>query len=118
MVGKSHLLHSMHHLLIASLLILKGFLKFSHYPVLGSIILLFGIIILVYFFYVLSKKQTRKGLDLTVHLFEAIVSLFTAYISFQEGARFLPYVFLLAAVLFIIASYVSYFKKGQDSKTH
>ena len=110
MAGHKHLLHSMHHLLIGMTLVLKGLTKLVHHPIIGSAFLLFGIIILVYFFYLVWKKYPKENLHLVIHVFEALACLFTAYIFFQEGAIYLPYVFLLAAIGFIIAIYISWYK--------
>ena len=111
MTGKNKILSSVHHLLIGFALTLKGLDKVSHHPIIGSIILLFGLIILGYFLYIVIKKHTDKKLVYIIHWFEAIASLFTAYVFFKEGATYLPYAFLLAAAGFIIAIIVHHTKK-------
>ena len=111
MAAKNKILDSLHHLLIGFALTLKGINKISHHPVIGSIILLFGIIILGYFLYIVIKKHTDKTLVYIIHWFEAIASLFTAYVFFEEGATYLPYAFLLAAIGFFIAIIVHHTKK-------
>ena len=111
MAGHKHLLHSVHHLLIGITLVLKGLTKLAHHPIIGSAILLFGIIILVYFFYLVWKKYPKENLHLTIHVFEALACLFTGYILFREGAIYLPYVFLLAAIGFLISIYISWYRK-------
>jgi uncharacterized membrane protein YfcA len=112
MVRKNRALHSLVHFLAGFSLTLKGFNKLSHhYTLIGSIILAMGVVILVYFFYVLFNKHPSKKLDLLVHWFEAFAALFTAYVYFTEGARYLPYVFLLAAIGFFIAIYVTHYRK-------
>ena len=113
MAKNKHLLHSLHHLLVGAALCLKGATKVSHHPFIGGIILLFGAIIISYFFYLQVKKHPSAKLNDLVHWFEALASLFTAYIFFEEGATYLPYVFLLAAVGFFIAIYVSHKKKSR-----
>jgi uncharacterized membrane protein YfcA len=97
--------------LIGTVLTMKGIDKISHHIVIGSIILAFGIIILVYFFYSLLAKKPNEKLTLLAHWFEAIAALFTAYIFFTEGATYLPYLFLLAAVGFFIGIYVHHKKE-------
>ena len=84
-----------------------------HHAIIGSIFLLFGITILSYFIYVLFKKQPSHNLELMVRWFEALASLFTAYIFFTEGKTLLPYVFLLASIGFFISVYVFYKKKKE-----
>jgi len=106
MAAKNHLLHSFHHLLIGGVLVLKGFTKFGHHPLLGGLIFLFGIIILFYFFYSILKKTESRKMNIAIHIFEALVALFTAYIFWDEGKRYLQYASLLAAIGFFIAVYV------------
>jgi uncharacterized membrane protein YfcA len=114
MVNKNPKLHSLIHFLAGFSLTLKGYDKLSHHHmVIGSIILAFGIIILSYFFYVLLKKHPNKKLDLIVHWFEGFAALFTAYVFFAEGAKYLPYVFLLAAIGFFISIYVTHYRKKE-----
>lgn len=109
MAKNKRLLHSLHHLLIGSTLIIKGADKVSHHHnVIGGLILAFGIIIIVFFFYTLFKEHLNKNLTLMVHWFEALVALFTAYVFFTEGKTYLPWVFILAAIGFLVAIYISY----------
>jgi TRAP-type uncharacterized transport system fused permease subunit len=108
MARRKEILHSVKHFLIGSALTLKGADKIGHHPVIGSIILLFGLIILVYFFYLLIKKHPNEKLAPIVHWFEAIASLFTAYIFFEEGATYLPWVFLLASFGFFLSIYIEH----------
>jgi hypothetical protein len=110
MARRKEILHSVKHFLIGTALTLKGADKIGHHPLIGSIILLFGLIILVYFFYLLIKKHPSEKLGHIVHWFEAIASLFTAYIFFQEGATYLPWAFLLASIGFFISIYVEHRK--------
>ena len=110
MAKNKHLLHSLHHLLVGVALCLKGAAKVSHHAFMGGLILLFGVTIISYFFYLqITKHATRKLTDL-VHWFEAFASLFAAYIYFEEGATYLPYIFVLASIGFFIAIFVSYKK--------
>lgn len=115
MPKRNKILNAAHHLLIGFALTLKGIDKVAHHPVIGSIILLFGIIILGYFLYIVIKKHPDNKLVYIIHWFEAIASLFTAYVFFEEGATYLPYAFLLAAVGFIIAIIVHHTKKHPAS---
>ena len=111
MVKKKPLLRNFLHLIISTTLILKGILKIPHHPLIGSIILCMGLVILCYFIYVMVKRSAAHHLEHLVHWFEALASLFTAYIFYTEGARYLQYVFLLAGVLFFVAIYISGRKK-------
>jgi drug/metabolite transporter (DMT)-like permease len=111
MAAKAHLLHSMHHLLTGTVLIIKGIDKISHHSFIGSLFLLFGVLILGFFFYTINKKHQGQNMELMVHWFEALVCLFTAYIFFTEGKRLIPYVFLLASAGFFIAIYMFHKRK-------
>ena len=115
MAKNKHLLHSIHHLIVGLGLGLKGITKISHHPVIGGVILLFGAIIIFYFLYLQLKKQANAKLNDLVHVFEALASLFTAYVFFKEGATYLPYVFLLASIGFFIAIYVSHKWKKRNN---
>jgi FtsH-binding integral membrane protein len=113
MAAKRHLLHSLHHLITAAALIIKGVDKISHHAFIGSLILLFGVLILSFFFYTLFKKQQSQNLELMVRWFEALVALCIAYIFFTEGKTLIQYVFLLAAVGFFISIYMFHRKKKE-----
>ena len=106
MAGKQKVLHSIHHLLISVALILKGLSKFSHHPVLGALITCFGLIILSYFIYLSYKRMESRAMHILIHLFEGFASLFTAYIFFVEGKKYLQYGFILAATGFFISVFV------------
>ena len=112
MATRKHILHSVHHFLAGALLILKGITKFGQEkPAVATLFILFGIIILVYFIYVLAKRSELRGLNITIHVLEGIAALFTAYIFYVEGATYLPYLFLLAALGFFISAYVTITRK-------
>ena len=108
MEGRKNKLNAITHLLVSFVLILKGLDKFSHgHHIIGSILLAFGLTILVYFIYLARNKRHSVLLDDLVHLFEALAALFVAYLTYKEGSEYLPYVFLIAAVGFFIALFVS-----------
>ena len=106
MATKNKLLSLIHHLIISVALILKGLDKFSHHKLLGGLIFCFGVIVLVYFVYVLLKQKESRTMHILIHLFEGLASLFTAYIFFEEGKKYLQYGFILAAIGFFISVYV------------
>lgn len=111
MASKKHLLHSIHHFLTGAVLIIKGIDKISHHAFIGSLILLFGVVILSYFIYTLFKKQHGQNLELVVLWFEALVALFVSYIFFKEGKALIQYAFLLASIGFFISIFVFHKKK-------
>ena len=103
MAGDKHVLHSFHHLLIGAILILKGSDKFQHHHLLGGLIFSFGVIIILSFIYIILKKDHSRSLSIIVHLFEAFACLFTAYIFYEDGKKYLQYFFLLASIGFFIS---------------
>ena len=108
MKNKKHFLEAFHHFIVGFFLTIKGFDKFTHHHLIGGLILAFGIIILLYFLYeVLAKKQGRT-LKLLVHVFEGVALLFTSYIFFEEGKKYLPYVTLAASIGFFVSVVVIY----------
>ncbi|HYH13735.1 MAG TPA: hypothetical protein VD794_00850 [Flavisolibacter sp.] len=113
MAGKKHVLHALHHLITGAALTLKGIDKVSHHPFIGGLVLAFGVLILAFFFYTLSQKRHGNNLELMVRWFEALVSLFTAYIFFTEGKTLIQYVFLLAAIGFFISIYMFHKQKKE-----
>lgn len=117
MAKSKPLLQFFQHFLIGTVLTMKGIDKISHHAMIGSIILAFGIIILVFFVYTLIAKRPSEKLTVLAHWFEGIAALFTAYIFFTEGATYLPYVFLLAAIGFFIGIYVHYKKHRHVPKS-
>lgn len=106
MATRNKLLSLIHHLIISVALLLKGYDKFSHHKLFGGLIFCFGVVILVYFVYVLLKQKENRTMHILIHLFEGLASLFTAYIFFEEGKRYLQYIFILAAIGFFISVYV------------
>lgn len=106
MVNKRQRLNSALHLLLATTLILKGADKFAHHNILGGLMLLFGIIVFAYFIYTVLKKKENKTMHILILLFEALVSLFIAYIFFEDGKKYVQYGFILAAIGFLISTFV------------
>ena len=107
MVGKNKLLHSLQHLLIGITLILKGSDKFAHHhEFLGGLILSFGVIAMFYFIYLSITRNENSKMHIAIHLFEAFACLFTAYIFFVEGKKYLQYGFILASIGFFISVYL------------
>ncbi len=120
MATKNKLLSLIHHLIISVALILKGYDKFSHHKIFGGLIFCFGVIVLVYFIYVLLRQKESRTMHIFIHLFEGLASLFTAYIFFEEGKKYLQYGFILAAIGFFISVYVYAVKhnRTKDIKGH
>jgi hypothetical protein len=81
----------------------KGLDKFTHYHLIGGLILAFGIIILLYFLYEMLAKNQGRTLRLLVHVFEGVGLLFTLYIFFEESKKYLPYITLAASIGFFVS---------------
>lgn len=54
-------------------------------------------------------------MHILIHLFEAFVSLFLAYIYIQEDKKYVQYVFMVASIGFFIATYISLIKTKKRS---
>ena len=106
MTAKNPVLHSIQHLLLGAVLVLKGIDKIPHHHILGGLILSFGIVVLLYFLYMVLKQKESRTMHILIHLFEAFASLFTAYIFFEEGKKYLQYALILAAIGFFVSVYV------------
>ena len=101
----------MQHLLVAIILIAKGYDKVEHHhSLIGWTILVFGIIILGYFIFIKSAKKKHSLLEPTIHLFESIALFLTSYIYFKEEKTFLPYLTFIAGVGFLVAAIMHLFK--------
>ena len=107
MKTNKHTFEKIYHLIVGFIFILKGVDKIQHHPLIGLILLIFGIAVIAYFIYISTKQAAGEWLSIIVHLFEAIALMFTAYLYYQEGKTFLPYVFAASAVGFLIATFVS-----------
>ncbi len=105
---------AIHHFILGVVLMLKGYDKFSHHPITGGLILLFGIIIIVYFIYDLKVKNQGHVLKFLVHLFEGFALLFTSFVFFEEGKKYLPYFTLCASIIFFVWSFTIYFKQVKN----
>jgi hypothetical protein len=112
MANIKHRLDSILHLLLGTTLILKGYDKVQHYNLLGGIMLLCGVIVIAYFISLILTKTHSRTMHILIHLFEALVSFFIAYIFFNEGKKYVQYLFILAGIGFLIATYVS-IRKGK-----
>lgn len=106
MENKKHKLNIVLHFLLATTLILKGIDKFPHHNVLGGLILLFGLVVLFYFIYTIARKKQSHTMHLIILSFEAIVSMFVAYIFYDEGKKYIQYFFVLAAMGFLISIFI------------
>lgn len=109
---------SIHHFVVALILLSKGFDKIQHHhSFIGWTILLLGVVILGYFIFLKIAKKPHESVVLLMHLFESIALFLTAYVYFQEGKTWLPYVTLLAAVGFLVATILHLFQhqKKTDS---
>jgi hypothetical protein len=104
MKAKKHLL-SFQYIVVAVILLTKGWDKIQHHhSAIGWTILLFGVIVLGYFVYIKTARQSNHWLELIMHFFESVALFLTTYVYFQEGKSFLPYVTLAAAIGFLVAT--------------
>ncbi|RYE39563.1 MAG: hypothetical protein EOP48_25625 [Sphingobacteriales bacterium] len=80
--------------------------------------LLCGVIVIAYVVYTIVTKKHSSSMHILIHCFEALVSLFIAYIFFQEGKEFVQYAFIFAAIGFLIAAYISIRKRNHQPASH
>ena len=98
---------SIHHFIVAVILLSKGFDKIQHHHnLIGWTILLLGIIVLSYFIFIKLSKRPHSFLELIIHFFESIALFLTTYVYFQEGKSLLPYVTMIAGIGFLIATII------------
>jgi uncharacterized membrane protein len=106
MKNRKQLLESIHHFIIGVFLILKGYDKFLHHKIIGSVIFIFGIILLFYFFYDNIKENSGRTLRVLVHLFEGFAMLLTMYVFYQDEKVYLPVITFIAAIGFFLSAYL------------
>jgi hypothetical protein len=98
---------SLYHFIVAFILITKGFDKIqNHHSLIGWSILSLGMVVLIFFVYSKISKNKHSWLDIIIHLFESIALFLTSYTYFQEGKSLLPYITLLAAIGFLVATII------------
>lgn len=108
---------TMHHFIVAIILMIKGVDKIQHHhSLIGWTILLLGIIIMVYFIFIKRSKKPYSLLEIIIHLFESIALFLTTYVYFQEGKTLLPYITLIAGIGFFIATFIHLKRKETYSK--
>jgi FtsH-binding integral membrane protein len=108
---------SIHHFIVAVVLLTKGLDKIlHHHSFIGWAILLLGLTVLICLIYVKLSKRPHALLELIIHLFESIALFLTTYVYFQEGKTFLPYITLIAGIGFLLAT-ILHLKKHQKHST-
>ncbi len=109
-----HKLEALSHLIVGILLFTKGYDKLSHhFVVTGIIIMAMSLFIFGYFIYLLRiKKVHDKKLELLVHLAEGIALLFTTYVYWETGKKYLPYATGVAGIAYLVVAVVRWRKKA------
>lgn len=107
-IERSAKLETAVHLITAFVLILKGFDKLSHeYYIFGSVILAFGILVLLITFFhkrLNISHNLSKGL---VYMIEAIALAMIAYMTFKENKVYLPYFYLFPSIAFFVVAFLN-----------
>jgi TRAP-type uncharacterized transport system fused permease subunit len=116
MKKKKHGLEIFHHLLTGFVLTLKGVEKFEHHQLIGLIILASGILVLSYILYDVIKKGTGTTMKILMNAFEGIAWLFTTYVFFEEGKKYLPYVTLVASIGYFISVVMIVLRRGKSNE--
>jgi hypothetical protein len=100
---------SLQHLIVAIILMTKGFDKIQlHHLIIGWVILTLGIIILIYYIYIKIAQKPHISLEILANIFESTALFLTAYVYFHEGKSLLPYFTLVPAAGFLIVAYLHY----------
>ena len=111
MENKKHKLETIQHFIIGFFLAFEGFDWIIQHPVMGSIILVFGVIILLYIVYQIFRPRQNRALNLAVQFFEGVALLFASYINYKEDKLYLQYILLFAAVGSFVSVIVMLLKK-------
>jgi hypothetical protein len=113
MKNKKQFIESFHSVNIGFFLTIEGFDKYTDHRLIGGLILAFGIVILLYFFYTIFTKRESTLLKLLLHIFEGAALLFISCLFFKEGKTYLPYITLLASIGFFISVVILLIKAGK-----
>jgi drug/metabolite transporter (DMT)-like permease len=103
---RAALLQKFVHLLAAFTILMKALAKLDHpdgyWPVIALFLIATIYIVLITVFHERLHRHVRL-LDASVYAIECVVMGIVAWLSFHEGARWLPYVFSIASAGFAIA---------------
>ena len=94
------------HFLTALTLTLKGIIKMEHphgYEAVIALFLLSAIYIVVITVFHDRLHTHTRALTASVYAIESLVSAVLAWVYLQEGKHYIPYLFVLASVLFLVA---------------
>ena len=106
------------HIIIAVILIIKGFGKMSHhYFLIGGFVLLSGVCIIGYVMYERNKETHSPIRNIFVHLCEALMMLFVTYIYINEGTTYIKYFTFVISMILFINAFVHY-QKLEKSNVH
>lgn len=103
---RTALLQKLVHLLAAFAILMKALAKLEHpegsWPVIMLFLAATITIVLITVFHERLHRHERL-LDASVYAIESVVMAIVAWLYFHEGARWLPYAFVIASVGFAIA---------------
>ena len=103
---RQQLLQNFVHLLTAFTILLKALAKLEHPEGYGPVITLFLLAsIYIVIITLLHERLHRHAarLDASVYAIECVVMTIIATLTFREGARFFPYLYVVSAIGFAIA---------------
>lgn len=98
-------LETLQGVLLSLLLILTGVQNFEGYPVMSSMVGLFGIALFAYSIFLVRRGRDSLFKVVMISL-EGLALVLTAYIYFSEGKVYLPYAILLAAIICFIGAVI------------
>ncbi|WP_373056856.1 hypothetical protein [Zunongwangia sp. H14] len=91
--------------LVALLSLFTGFQNRLQFPFIGIINILLGIILIIGII-AFVKKKAHLNIKAVALATEAFSLLFAAYMYFSNGKQYLPYAFLLAALLCLAGVFI------------
>lgn len=108
-------LRSIQHFVLSILFINKGIdnIVLGHH-VTGWILVVLGVFIFSYFIYLKLKRSEHFLIEIIIYIFESIALFITAYLYYDSGKKYLPILISIAAVGYLIAGFVHYFKRYKN----
>ncbi len=103
-----HKLEIFVHCITAGVLFLKGIDKISHHhAVAGAVLIALGILVLLLTFFGSRVGITHHTATKITYLIESFALCIVFALFLNDGKRFLPYIYLLAAALYMAAFLIS-----------
>lgn len=101
------------HILTAFILLLKGYDKLEHHHTTGGYVLIgLGLLILLLTLAGAKAGLSHKGVTLATYSIESAALLVVFFLYLKDGKQLLPYVYLVASIMYLVAFILSVRKKS------